>query len=161
MRCTLQERVACTLLAKAPACCHCPPSPAASRSSWQCFAQLTSSFRENPRRFREPAASVDERSIPARPGTGGTESTQTMGKVAAEMCSVTRASMPAELPRPTAAIHHFQTHAARTQRGAPQSATVERSDERLNIFTRILDLLCTVYRTVHCRSRSVDPEQLL
>ena len=37
-----------------------------------------------------------------------------MGKVAAEMCSVTGASMPAELLRQTTVIHHFPTHAART-----------------------------------------------
>ena len=67
----------------------------------------------------------------ARPGTGGTESTQTMGKVAAEMCSVTGASMAAELLRQTSVIHRFPTHAARTARIWPYiKQTVERSDER-------------------------------
>ena len=64
-----------------------------------------------------------------------------MGKVAAEMCTVMGASTPAELPRPTAAIHHFQTHAARTQRICLKNY-VERSDERLNMW------LCT-YTCVH------------
>ena len=57
-----------------------------------------------------------------------------MGKVAAEMCSVTGASMPAELLRQTSVIHRFPTHAARTARIWPYM-TVERSDERLNILT--------------------------
>ena len=52
--------------------------------------------------------------IPARPATGGAESTQTMGKVAAEMCTATGTSTPAELLRPATVIHHFATQAART-----------------------------------------------
>ena len=94
-------------------CCHAPASPAASRSPWQCFPGFGFLFLENPRRCRAPASSVNERSFPAQPGTGGTESTQTTGRVAAEMCSVT-ATMPAELLRPTTVIHHFHAHAART-----------------------------------------------
>ena len=56
-----------------------------------------------------------------------------MGKAAAEMRSVTGASMPAELLRPTTAIHHFATHAARSAAYLVCIA-VERSDERLNYF---------------------------
>ena len=52
-----------------------------------------------------------------------------MGKAAAEMRSVTGASMPAELLRPTTAIHHFATHAARSAAYLVCIA-VERSDER-------------------------------
>ena len=61
-----------------------------------------------------------------------------MGKVAAEMCTATGASPPAELPRQTAAIHHFQTHAARTQRICLKNS-VERSDERLNFLSIFAD----------------------
>ena len=77
-----------------------------------CCHRQTESFPEKRACFREPASSVDERSFPARPGTGGTESTQTMGKVAAEMCTVTGTTMPAERLRPATVIHHFPRHAA-------------------------------------------------
>ena len=90
--------------------CHCPPSPAASRSPWQCFAGSGFLFLENPRRCRAPASSVDERSFPARPGTGGTESTRATGKVAAELRVVTRTSMLAGPLRPAASNHPFLTH---------------------------------------------------
>ena len=76
-----------------------------------CCQQQRTPFPEKRARFREPASSVNERSFPARPGTGGAESTQATGRVAAEMCSVTGTSMPAELLRQTTVIHHFPTHA--------------------------------------------------
>ena len=56
-----------------------------SRAPRACCRQLSIHFPEDRARCREPAPSVNERSFPARPGTGGTESTQTMGRVAAEM----------------------------------------------------------------------------
>ena len=88
-------------------------------------------FLENPRRCRAPASSVDERSFPARPGTGGTESTRATGKVAAELRVVTRTSMLAGPLRPAASNHPFSHITARTLRIWPYSA-VERSEERLN-----------------------------
>ena len=89
-------------------------------------------FLENPRRCRAPASSVDERSFPARPGTGGTESTRATGKVAAELRVVTRTSMLAGPLRPAASNHPFSHITARTLRIWPYSA-VERSEERLNV----------------------------
>ena len=96
-----------------------------SRAPRACCRQLSIHFPEDRARCREPAPSVNERSFPARPGTGSTETTQGMGRAAAKMYTVTGTSIPAELLRPTSAIHHFPTHAART-------GAVERSDERLN-----------------------------
>ena len=110
-------------------CCHWPmASPeaglrafcrrllCASRTPWACCSKVTDSCLEKARRSREPASSLTRTQIPARHGTGGAESTQAMGKAAAEMCSVTGTTMAAELLRSTTAIHHFATHAARTQR---------------------------------------------
>ena len=54
-----------------------------------------------------------------------------MGKVVAEMCTVAKTSISAELLRTITVIHHFATHAARTQRIWP-CTSVERSEERLN-----------------------------
>ena len=102
-----------------------------SHSLWTCLTHSTSSFSERRARSRAPAPSVNERSIPARPATGGTESTQAMGKVVAEMCTVAKTSISAELLRTITVIHHFATHAARTQRIWP-CTSVERSEERLN-----------------------------
>ena len=105
-----------------------------SRFLWTRPALSTSSFSEKRARSRAPAPPVDERSFPARPGTGGTESTQAMGKVAAEMCTVTGTSMTDELLRPITVNHHFATHAARTKRVCVWPCiSVERSEERLNI----------------------------
>ena len=97
-----------------------------SRAPRACCRQLSIHFPEDRARCREPAPSVNERSFPARPGTGSTETTQGMGRVAAKMYTVTGSSMTAELLHPTTVIHHFPTHAART-------GAVERSDERLNL----------------------------
>ena len=99
-------------------------------------------FLENPRRCRAPASSVDERSFPARPGTGGTESTRATGKVAAELRVVTRTSMLAGPLRPAASNHPFSHITARTLRIWPYSA-VERSEERLNyIFAELSRVWC-------------------
>ena len=103
----------------------------ASRPRRTCPIGKRGGFPQERARSREPAAASSRAQIPARPGTGGTETTQAMGRVAAEMCTATGASTPAELPRQTAAIHHFQTHAARSAAFWPQNS-VERSDERLN-----------------------------
>ena len=86
-----------------------------SRTPWACCSTLTIDFLEKARRCREPASSSTRAQIPARPGTGGTESTPATGKVAAELCGVTRTSMPAELLGPAASNHSFLTrwHCAR------------------------------------------------
>ena len=97
-----------------------------NRAPRACCHRQTHPFPEDRARCREPAPSVNERSFPARPGTGSTETTQGMGRVAAKMYTVTGSSMTAELLHPTTVIHHFPTHAART-------GAVERSDERLNM----------------------------
>ena len=91
-------------------------------------------FLEKALRCREPAPSVNERSLPARPATGGTESTRATGKVAAELRAMTRTNMPAELLRPVTSNHPFLTHAARTRRCGVLlwERAVERSEERLN-----------------------------
>ena len=106
-----------------------------NRTPRACCHRQTRPFPEDRARCREPAPSVNERSLPARPATGGTESTQAMGKVVAEMCTVAKTSISAELLRTITVIHHFATHAARTQRIWP-CTSVERSEERLNIRYR-------------------------
>ena len=88
----------------------------ASRTPRTCCHRQTMHFPQERARSREPASSLTRTQIPARHGTGGAESTQAMGKAAAEMCSVTGTTMAAELLRSTTAIHHFATHAAHTQR---------------------------------------------
>ena len=110
-----------------------------SRFLWTRPAISTSSFSEKRARSRAPAPPVDERSFPARPGTGGTESTPVTGKVAAEVRTVTRTSMPAQLLRPATSNHPFVTHAARiaacVQCGMLLGErAVERSEERLNLI---------------------------
>ena len=72
-------------------------------------------------RSRAPATPSSTRTHTRDLGTGGTVSTQTVGEVKAEMRAARDSHMPAELPRETAPIHHFQTHAARTRRVAPFS----------------------------------------
>ena len=106
-----------------------------SRAPWACFSQLSINFPEDSARCREPASSVNERSLPARPATGGTESTRATGKVAAELRAMTRTNMPAELLRPVTSNHPFLTHAARTRRCGVLlwERAVERSEERLNM----------------------------
>ena len=86
-----------------------------NRAPRACCHRQTHPFPEDRARCREPAPSVNERSFPARPGTGSTETTQGMGRVAAKMYTVTGTSMTAELLRPTTVIHHIPTHAARTR----------------------------------------------
>ena len=96
----------------------------------------TENFRSGPPRSRAPAPSVNERSLPARPATGGTESTPVTGKVAAELRAVTSTSMPAQLLRPATSNHPFITHAARVAACGvllgERERAVERSEERLN-----------------------------
>ena len=61
---------------------------------------------------------IDTRTHTRDLGTGSTVSAQTMGEVAAKMRAARDLHMTAELPRQTAPIHHFQTHAA-PARAAP------------------------------------------
>ena len=89
---------------------HISPSPCTGPDPQELILHLRASLLAHQHhRWRDAE-------IPARPATGGAESTQTMGKAAADMCSVTGTTMAAELLRSTTAIHHFATHAARTQR---------------------------------------------
>ena len=88
-------------------CTSAPPSGSAPTANDDFHHLRASLLAHQHHRWRDAE-------IPARPATGGAESTQTMGKVAAEMCSVTGASMPAELLRQTSVIHRFPTHAAHT-----------------------------------------------
>jgi hypothetical protein len=105
-----------------------------SRALWACCSQLSIDIPEDRVFFRAPAPSVNERSFPAQPATGGTESTRATGKVAAELRAVTRTSMPADPLRPATSNHAFLTHAARVAACGVLlgERAVERSEERLN-----------------------------
>ena len=54
-----------------------------------------------------------------------------MGKVVAEMCTVAKTSISAELLRTITVIHHFATHMLPVRSIRP-CTSVERSEERLN-----------------------------
>ena len=86
-----------------------------SRTPWACCSQLLEDFRKSAPVLENQHHRRRERRFPTRPGTGDTESTPATGKVAAELCDVTRTSMPAELLGPAASNHSFLTHAARTR----------------------------------------------
>ena len=130
-----------------PACCLLPTAPVCQPRPVGLLQPAIDQFPRRQRPCREPASSVNERSLPARPATGGTESTRATGKVAAELRAMTRTNMPAELLRPVTSNHPFLTHAARTRRcgvllrdlrrAAQQSVHIRRSISAANLLQTV------------------------